>query len=114
MTEYNRFTTPIPEIRATIYYLTENEGGRKTSVSNGYRGQFYYDGRDWDACQTFIEQNSCLLGETVDCYLTMASPQYHLGKFYVGKEFEIREGAKIVGKGVITEILNKEFDANNK
>lgn len=108
--EYNRFIDPIPELRALIYYLTADEGGRKSWIGNGYRGQFYYDGRDWDACQTVIGQDKCLPGETVDCYLTTGSPQYHLGKFYEGKEFEIREGARIVGRGVIIEVLYKEFE----
>lgn len=38
----------IPHLEAEIYYLTEAEGGRKTPVASGYRGQFYYDGKDWD------------------------------------------------------------------
>ena len=109
MSQYNRFTNPIPEIRATIYYLTEDEGGRKTPVGSGYRGQFYYDGKDWDACQIFIDREICLLGEVVDCYLTTASPNFHIQKLHIGKEFEIREGAKIVGRGTITEILRKDF-----
>ncbi|ANO49162.1 hypothetical protein V8245_12300 [Flavobacterium columnare] len=39
---------PTPYLEAEIYYLTEAEGGRKTPVASGYRGQFYYDGKDWD------------------------------------------------------------------
>ncbi|MBD8389024.1 hypothetical protein [Dysgonomonas sp. BGC7] len=109
MSQYNRFTYPIPEIRASIYYLTEREGGRKTPVSSGYRGQFYYDDTNWDACQTFIGQDVCLLGKTVDCYLTTASPQFHLKQLHIGKVFEIREGARVVGKGIITEVLNPKF-----
>lgn len=107
--QLNRFMNPIPELRATIYYLSEAEGGRKTSVGNGYRGQFYYDGKDWDACQTFIDKEICLLEESVDCYLTTANPHFHTQKFYIGKEFEVREGAKIVGRGIITEILRDDF-----
>ncbi|MBF0578009.1 elongation factor Tu [Dysgonomonas sp. GY617] len=107
--QLNRFTNPIPELRANIYYLLEKEGGRKTSVRNGYRGQFHYDGKDWNACQAFIDKEICLLGETVDCYLTTASPQFHIQKFYVGKEFEVREGTRIVGIGIITEILRPDF-----
>ncbi|AEW85062.1 hypothetical protein FCOL_01065 [Flavobacterium columnare ATCC 49512] len=35
-----------PYLEAEIYYLTEAEVGRKTPVATGYRGQFYYDGKD--------------------------------------------------------------------
>lgn len=109
MSEHNSFSNPIAELRATIYYLPEKEGGRKTWIGNGYRGQFFYDGKDWDACQNFINKDKCLPGENVDCYLITLSPQYHIGKFYLGKEFEIREGSKVVGRGIITEILRQDF-----
>lgn len=105
------FRLPKPELRATIHYLTEEEGGRRSPIFSGYRGQFYYDGRDWDAAQEFIGTNTALLGEITDCYLQTLSPQYHQHKFYIGKEFEIREGAKIVGRGIITEILREDFVA---
>ncbi|MCJ1810444.1 MULTISPECIES: hypothetical protein [Flavobacterium] len=38
----------IPHLEAEIYHFTEAEGGRKTPVASGYRGQFYYDDKDWD------------------------------------------------------------------
>ncbi|MEZ6138980.1 MAG: hypothetical protein R3B84_00280 [Zavarzinella sp.] len=41
------------EIEAEIRYLTTQEGGRKTGVSSGYRGQFYYGGQDYDGFQYF-------------------------------------------------------------
>lgn len=105
----NKFTLPNPELRATIYYLTEKEGGRKSPIFSGYRGQFHYDERDWDAAQEFIDTDWCVLGESIDCYLQTLSPQFHQQKFFVGKEFEIREGARIVGRGIITEILREDF-----
>lgn len=97
------------ELRALIYYLTTEEGGRMSPVRTGYRGQFYYNDKDWDAQQIFIDKEWCILGEYVDCYIQTLSPQYHAGNFYIGKEFQIREGAKIVGYGTITEILREEF-----
>lgn len=104
------FKQPAPELRATIYYLAKEEGGRSTWIGSGYRGQFFYDGNNWDACQTFINQERCYPGEEVDCYLTTLSPQYHLHQFFIGKAFEIREGAKVVGRGVITEIIRSDFN----
>lgn len=97
------------EIRALIYYLTEKEGGRKSAIRTKYRGQFYYDGRDWDAQQFFIDSEWVELGQYVDCYIQTLSPEFHVGKFYIGKEFKIREGAKVVGVGIMTEILREDF-----
>ena len=88
-----------PEIEAEIYYLTEDEGGRKTALKSGYRGQFYYNGKDWDAPQEFINKEICELGESVKVYLQTLSSDFHIGKFKINQEFEIREGNKTVGKG---------------
>lgn len=98
-----------PELEAEIYYLTQNEGGRNTPVRNGYRGQFYYNGQDWDAHQQFIETEWCNPGETVRVSMQMASPAYHVGKIKEGMEFEIREGLTTVGNGRVTQILREDF-----
>ncbi|MFK7001015.1 hypothetical protein V3470_07600 [Flavobacterium oreochromis] len=71
-------------LEAEIYYLTEAEGGRKTAVASGYRGQFFYDGRDWDAPQEFIDKKYCNPGEKVQVKLTTLSPFLHIGKFKIG------------------------------
>ena len=109
----NDCTNPIlpkPELEAEIYYLTEKEGGRKTAVATAYRGQFYYDNHDWDAPQQFLDKEWCEPGDTVKVLLQTASPDFHCGKFFVGKEFEVREGSKTVGKGRITKVLREDFN----
>lgn len=98
------------ELEAEIYYLTEEEGGRKSPVKSGYRGQFHYNGRDWDAPQEFIGKEICYPGETVKVVLQTLSPIFHVGQFYVGQEFETREGGKTVGKAKITNILREDFN----
>jgi hypothetical protein len=99
-----------PELEAEIYFLTEKEGGRKNPVKNGYRGQFCYNGKDWDAPQQFIDKDICNLGETVKVYLHTLSTDFHVGQFFVGQEFETKEGARIVGKGKITKVLRPDFN----
>ncbi len=106
----NRFTLASPELEAQVYYFTPQEGGRHSPVFSGYRGQFHYNGRDWDAPQQFVDKDSCYPGESVIVYLQTVSPYYHKGKFYVGKKFEIREGAKGVGTGTVTKILRPDFE----
>lgn len=110
MTVPQTYKLPKPELQADIYYLTEQEGGRKTSVASSYRGQFHYNGKDFDAMQQFIDKSWCQLGDIVQVFLQTASPEFHTGQFYVGKQFEIREGSKIVGKGTITKILRPDFN----
>lgn len=98
------------ELEAEIYYLAEEEGGRKTPVKSGYRGQFYYNGRDWDAPQEFIDKEICCPRETVKVQLQTLSPIFHVGQFRIGQEFETREGARTVGRGRITNILREDFN----
>lgn len=113
MADSKTFQLARPELQADIYYLTEQEGGRKKPVASGYRGQFHYDGKDYDAAQQFLEKDWCHLGESVQVLIQTASPQIHAGQFYEGKAFEIREGAKVVGKGVVTKVLQPTFQSWN-
>ena len=104
---------PVPrDIEAEIYFLTPEEGGRSTPAFSNYRPQFYYNGHDWDAPHTYPDVEQVNPGDTVRAYLGFLSPQEHLGKVYVGMEFEIREGARTVGKGVVTKIIELEQSAN--
>ena len=109
-TDPQTFKLTKPELRADIYYLTEQEGGRRTPVASSYRGQFHYNGKDFDAMQQFIDKSWCKLGDTVQVFLQTASPEFHAGQFFVGKNFEIREGSQIVGKGTITKIMRPDFN----
>ncbi len=43
-------------IEAEVRYLTTEEGGRRTGVFSGYRGQFYYGGNDYDGFQYFPDK----------------------------------------------------------
>jgi len=105
-----KYKLPNPELEAELYYLTEKEGGRKNYVKSGYRGQFYYDKRDWDAPQEFIDKEICNPGEIVQVRLQTLSSNFHVGQFYIGKEFETREGARTVARGKITKIIRPDFN----
>ncbi|MCA5006373.1 EF-Tu C-terminal domain-related protein [Sphingobacterium bovistauri] len=99
-----------PELEGEIYYLTEQEGGRKGYINSGYRGQFFYKGKDWDAPQEFIDKEICNPGETVKVKIRTLSPHFHVGQFLEGQYFEAREGFKTVGRGKITKILRSDFN----
>jgi hypothetical protein len=109
MNESSVFILNNPQFEANIFYLPPEDGGRSTGVSSGYRGQFYYDGKNWDASQQFIDKDVCEPGDSVDVLIQTASPAHHEGRMFVNKYFEIREGAKVVGIGKITKIRVKEF-----
>ncbi len=101
------------DIEAEITFLTTEEGGRLGVAFSGYRPQFYYDGHDWDAMQNYIDVDEVYPGQTVKAHLCFVNPQHHVGKLYVGKEFLIREGQRIVGRGKVTKILDLEKSAKD-
>lgn len=99
------------DIEAEITFLTTEEGGRKIPAFSGYRPQFYYDGHDWDAVQEYLGVSEVYPGQAVTAELAFLSPQCHVGKLYLGKEFLVREGQRVVARGKITKILNLEKSA---
>src|SRR5262245_25769826 len=97
-------------IEAKIRYLTSAEGGRKTGVASGYRGQFHYQGNDYDGFQSFpdVDQAAFIeLGTEVRAFVEFSKgcwDEVHQHSLYVGMPFEIREGSKLVGRGVVTRL----------
>jgi len=101
----------VPDIEAEIAYLSTANGGREGYVASGYRGQFHYNGQDWDAPQFFVDRERVEPGESVVARLWFASPQAHVGNVVPGTVFLIREGLKTVAYGKVTKLLNLEAHA---
>ncbi|MEM4987506.1 hypothetical protein V8G57_08925 [Collimonas sp. H4R21] len=99
------------DIEAEIYFLTPAEGGRSSPAFDDYRPQFYYDGRDWDARHIYPDVKQANPGDTVRAFLGFLSPAEHLGKIYPDMTFEIREGARTIGRGRVTRIIELEESA---
>jgi translation elongation factor EF-Tu-like GTPase len=99
------------DIEAEIVFLPTDAGGRQGPAFSGYRPQFYYDGHDWDAIQTYPDVERVNPGDTVKAYLTLMSPAMHVGKLCVGTMFLLREGHKTVGYGRVTKVLDLERSA---
>jgi elongation factor Tu len=98
------------EIEAEIRYLTTEEGGRTTGIFSGYRGQFFYEGDDYDGFQYFpdvLDGAMVSLGKTVRALIRFRQEMWeavHAKRIIVGMPFQIREGNKTVGQGVVTKL----------
>src|SRR4051812_36114495 len=95
-----------PDVEAEITFLTPEEGGRSTPARSRYRPQFYYDGHHWDADHEYPDVEWVYPGQTVRTLLRFLSPENHIAHVTPGLAFQIREGARIVGRGTITKILH--------
>ena len=99
-------------IEAEIRYLTTEEGGRHSGVKSDYRGQFHYQGEEqaWDGSQFFPdlkEGEYVELGTTVRALVRFSNERWnvnHSKRIRVGMPFEIREGQKLVGRGIVTRL----------
>ena len=100
-----------PDIEVQITFLSTEEGGRRTPARTGYRPQFYYDGKDWDAIHTYPDNELVHPGQSVRAFLTFLSPEYHVGKLWPGKIFQCREGQRVVANGVVLKIVELEKSA---
>jgi elongation factor Tu len=103
-------STGFHEIEAEIRYLTTEEGGRRTGVCSGYRGQFFYEGGDYDGFQYFPDLpdgTMVTLGKPVPALIRFRQEMWaavHAKRITVGMPFQIREGNKTVGQGVVTRL----------
>lgn len=106
-------------IEARIRFLTASEGGRQSGVFSGYRGQFHYGGDDYDGFQFFPDadpKGPIELGKEVRAFVLFHEDRWkyvHESKLHEGMTFEIREGARVVGRGSVTriEVPRSEWDS---
>ncbi len=94
--------TPHNHFKASVYILTEKEGGRHTSFSSNYRPQFFIRTTDVTGTITLPGDIPVMMpGDSGTIEVSLLSPV----ALAVGTKFAIREGGKTVGSGQVTEIL---------
>ena len=95
--------TPHKQVKAEVYILKKEEGGRHTPFHNKYRPQFYIRTTDVTGEIILPEGREMVMpGDNVTITVNLIVP-VALSK---GLRFAIREGGRTVGAGQITEILD--------
>jgi len=95
--------TPHTKVRAEVYVLKKEEGGRHTPFHNKYRPQFYLRTLDVTGEITLPEGTEMVMpGDNVSITIDLIYPV----AINVGLRFAIREGGRTVGAGQVTEILD--------
>lgn len=102
------------DIKAEIYILRTEEGGRNTPVQTGYRPShdFGLEGTLNDAQHEYIGTEIVGLGETANAYIWFLCPEYQEGRLFKGMEFTVQEGNKVIGKGKVIKVLNAKLAKN--
>ena len=94
---------PHTTFKASIYVLTQKEGGRHTSFRNKYRPQFYIRTMDCTGEISLPEGTEMVMpGDNVEIKVDLIYPV----AINVGLRFAIREGGRTVGSGQITAIID--------
>jgi translation elongation factor EF-Tu-like GTPase len=97
------------DLLTKVFLVNTEFGGRSGPVLDQYRGQFFWhinneSCTDWDAIYYF-ENGQVQPGDSALCKILLSEnvKRYSNGAFPVGRQFAIREGAKVVALGVIEE-----------
>ena len=94
--------TPHTEFEAEVYILKQEEGGRHTPFSKGYKPQFYFRTTDVTGeIELPADKEMVMPGDQVTFKVTLNAP-IAMDK---GQDFAIREGGRTVGAGVVTNIV---------
>src|SRR6201993_224708 len=94
-------TTAHTKVKAEVYILTKEEGGRHTPFFNGYRPQFYFRTTDVTGTAELPQGAEMVMpGDNTSLVINLISPI----AMEKGLRFAIREGGRTVGAGTVTEI----------
>ncbi|MGL5042560.1 MAG: elongation factor Tu [Culicoidibacterales bacterium] len=94
--------TPHTLIRAQVYVLSKDEGGRHTPFLNNYRPQFYFRTTDVTGVVQLEGGTEMVMpGDNVEMTIELISPI----AVELGTKFSIREGGRTVGAGSVIEIV---------
>jgi elongation factor Tu len=93
---------PHTRVKAEVYVLSKEEGGRHTPFFNGYRPQFYIRTTDVTGNIQLPEGVEMVMpGDNVEMGVELITPV----AIEDGLRFAIREGGRTVGAGVVTRIV---------
>lgn len=97
--------TPHTHFDAEVYVLTKDEGGRHTPFFNGYRPQFYFRTTDVSgSVQLPSGVEKVMPGDHIAMKIKLTSEI----AMEEGLRFEVREGGRTVGAGIVTSIIDDD------
>ncbi len=108
----------VQEIRAHIHFLSTEEGGRSNPIFSGYRPPLNFGSRGPsgepmlnDGIVLLDDRDRVLPGEECDVRIWLLHPEMVTVDIEPGLQFAVTEGPrKLVGRGVVTELLSVEPD----
>ena len=98
---------PSCRLKAQLHLLPTAAGGRQTAIRKDvYRPQFHLGSSSASCRLDAMEREAMLPGENGEVELTVAHPERFGMDLHSGGRFEIREGSKVVGWGIIEDVTD--------
>lgn len=96
-----------PHFIALLNFIPENEGGRKTPTSSGYRAaiKFSLNNEPILGEYHFMDADLVYSGDSINAEIILIDIEKLNEKIYTGLDFNFFEGEILMGKGVITKIM---------
>ncbi len=98
----------IKSIRARVYWLQAEEGGRRTPISTGYRPSAFWDGLEErggnDGHIILEDRDQCLPGDECIIRMDFYCPKLVPDSVKSNTTFTLREG-RVVAKGIVLEVF---------
>ena len=96
-----------PDIEAEITFLSTEEGGRKVPALSGYRpAHRVSDDYLTTGVHTYSGCDAVLPGQTALGSITFITPEAYSHCLWIGREIDMQEGSRVVGRVKITKIMN--------
>ena len=96
-----------PDVEAEITLLPTAAGGRHTPAASGYRpGHKVRDDYITSGAHHYIGRDTLAPGETCLATITFITPEVYPNCLWVGRDIDIQEGSRVVGRAHITKIFN--------
>ena len=101
-----------PDFIALVTYDPPALGGRTSPVISGCQPviTFRETGYSTPAENTLTDREKISPGETAEVHITMSVIDIFNNALLVGQKFEIYEPPRLVGRGVIKHIVNKNLE----
>lgn len=100
----------VVDIEVRVRFLSEEEGGRSKPVYSGYRPHFQVtEGLQTSGEHRFLEKEVVQPGEEATANILFIAPEHHPKTIWIGKEIEIKEGSRLIGRAVVTKIFNQSL-----
>ncbi|MES1180987.1 MAG: hypothetical protein ABUL66_03900 [Verrucomicrobiota bacterium] len=102
-----------PDVEAEITILSAKQGGRP--VLSGYRpAHKMKDDYLTTGIHEYLSCDRILPGQTVCGHITFITPEAYPHCLWIGREIDMQEGDRVVGRARITKIFNPLLEKSAK